>query len=197
VARVAAALRFRDRSGLAPLAPQMLRLIAGLLLPLAVVVFFKLRIGGASDLWSQKAAVVLQRLADPGRWIMTAQGLVVVIFTLGRFLISIVPVLALYWYLVRFQVQDERDRTALATGVLALGLTLAIQLLMDILFVENLTVEIGTSFERDVLQLWPAGVFLFFLASGPLQLAAAEKPVPGKKTSKKALKPSRRAAETR
>ena len=201
VARVAAALRFRDRSGPAALAPQMLRLIAGLLLPLAVVIFFKLRVGGASDLWSQKLSVVLQHLADPGRWIMTAQGLVVVLFTLGRFLISIVPVLALYWYLVRFQLQDSRDRAGLATGVLALGLTLAIQLLMDILFVDNLPVEIGTSFERDVLQLWPAGVFLFFLASGPLQLAAAEKTSPGKKVSKKALKPSRapgkHAAETR
>jgi hypothetical protein len=40
-------------------------------------------------------------------------------------------------------------------------------------------------------------VLLFFLAAGPLQLTAAEKPAPRSKTSKKALKPVRRAAETR
>jgi hypothetical protein len=197
LARAAAALRFRDRAGPAALAPQMLRLVAGLLAPLAVVIFFKLRVGGASDLSSETPALVLQHLADPSRWIATAEGLVVVLFTLGRFLISIVLVLGLYWYLVRFKVQDSRDRAGLATAAIALGLTLAVELLAAILFAGDLAIEIGTSFERDVLQLWPAGVFIFFLASGPLQLAAAEKPASKSKTSKKAPKPARRAAETR
>ena len=62
---------------------------------------------------------------------MTVEGLVVVLFNFGRFLIPIVLVLALYWYLVRFQV-DTRDRAALATAGIALGLTLAAQLLLDI-----------------------------------------------------------------
>ncbi len=104
--------RFRGRPGLPALAPQMLRLIAGLAAPLAVVIFFKLRVGGMGDLFSEKPALVLQHLADPARWIMTAEGLVVVLFTFGRFLIPIVPILALYWYLVRFQV-DARDRAGL------------------------------------------------------------------------------------
>jgi hypothetical protein len=196
VARVVAAVRYRDRTGPATLVPQMLRLVAGLVAPLVVVVFFKLRVGGASDLLSEKPALVLQHLGDPSRWIMTAEGLLVVLFTLGRFLIPIILLLALYWYLVRFQV-DARDRAALASGAIALGLTLVTQLLVDILFVDNLTIEIGTSFERNVLQLWPAGVLLFFVASAPLQLTAAEKPALRNKTAKKALKPSRRVAETR
>ncbi len=44
---------------------------------------------------------------------MTVEGLVFVLFNMGRFLIPIILVLALYWYLVRFQV-DARDRAALA-----------------------------------------------------------------------------------
>ena len=156
VARVVATVRFRDRPGLTALAPQMLRLIAGLAAPLAVVIFFKLRVGGTSDFWSEKPALVLQHLADPGRWIVTAQGLAIVLFALGRFLISIVAVLALYWYLVRFKVQDSRDRAGLATATIALGLTLAIRLLADILFAGNLVNEIGTSFERILLQLKPS-----------------------------------------
>jgi hypothetical protein len=200
VARVLAAIRFRDRPGLPALAPQMLRLIAGLLAPLAVVIFFKLRVGGMGDLFADKPALVLQHLADPARWITTVEGLAVVVFTLGRFLISIVPVLALYWYLVRFQV-DARDRAGLTTAGIALGLTLATQMLLDILFVDNLVVEIGTAFERALLQLWPAGVLMLFLAFGPLQLTAPEKTAAKNKTPKKAPKPSRapgkHAAETR
>jgi hypothetical protein len=179
----------------------MLRLLVGWVAPLAVVIFFKLRVGGASDLLADKPAVVLQHLADPARWITTAEGLVTVVFTLGRFLISIVPVLALYWYLVRFKVQDARDRAGLTTGAIALGLTLAAQMLLDILFVDNLPIEIGTSFERTLLQLWPAGVLLLFLAFGPLQLTAPEKAATKNKASKKAPKSSRaprkHAAETR
>jgi hypothetical protein len=196
VARLLAVLRFRDRPGLGALGPQMLSLIAGLVAPLAVVIFFKLRVAGASDFSSEKPALVLRHLTDPGRWIVTAEGLVVVLFAMGAFLIPIVLILALYWYLVRFQV-EARDRAALATGALALGLTLAIQLLVDILFENNLAVEINTAFERDLLQLWPAGVLLFFLAAGPLRLTAAEKPALKSKLSKKAPKPARRAAETR
>jgi hypothetical protein len=174
----------------------MLGLVAGMLAPLAVLIFFKLRVGGASDWLSEKPALVLQHLADPGRWILTMEGLVVVLFTLGRFLVPIVLVLGLYWYLVRFRV-EERDSATLAVIGIALVLTIASELVVDIAFVDNLPVEIATGLERALLHCWPAGVLLFFLASGAPQLTAAEKPAAKSKTSKKALKPSRRPAETR
>lgn len=160
----------RQRSG-TTVAPHLLRFIAGLAAPLAVVIFFKLRIAGPSDFLSVPPSAILHHLADPGRWIMTAEGLVITLFTFGRFLIPIVLALALYWYLVRFRV-DARDVAALRTGSIALGLTLAAQLLLDILFVDDLPVELSTSFERIFLQLWPAALLMFFVASGPLQLAA-------------------------
>ena len=193
VARVVAMLRFRER---ADVLRQMLRLAAGVAAPLAIVIFFKLRVGGPNELLSLKPALIFQHFIDPGRWILTVQGLVAVLFSMGRFLIPIVLVLALYWYLVRFQV-DSRDRAALATAGIALGLTLATELVVNILFVDNLALEVSTSFERCLLQLWPAGLLMFFLASGPLQLVAAEK-VPEKgKPSKKAPKPARSVAGTR
>jgi hypothetical protein len=201
VARVFALVRFRGRATgpiAATVVPQLLRLLAGLAAPLAVVTIFKLRVAGPSDLFSLPASVILKHLADAGRWIVTVEGLVIVLFTVGRFLIPIVFVLALYWYLVRFRAQfqlDARDRAALATAATALGLTLATELLGDILFVDNLPLEIATSFERILLQLWPAVLLTFFLASGPLQLIA---PKPQGKASKekRAAKPARRVAET-
>jgi len=191
VARAFAVFRFGER---ATLGPQLLRLLAGLAAPLAVVIAFRLRVAGPSGLLSQPASAIVQHLADPARWIVIAQGLVVVLFTFGRFLIPMILVLALYWYLVRFQV-DARDRAALATAGIALALTLAIQLSVDLFYVDNLPIEIGTSFERVLLQLWPAALLTFFLASGPLQLVASNSP--GKVSKeKKAGRPQRRAVET-
>jgi len=192
VARVFALVKFRERAGLLP---QLLRLLAGSAAPLAVVVFFKLRVGALGDVFSVSASGMLKHLADVGRWILTAEGFVIVLFNFGRFLIPICLALALYWYLVRFQV-DRRDRASLATAGIALGLTLAAQLLADLLLTDNLALEISTSFERILLQLWPAALLMFFLASGPLQLVA---PQPQGKVNKekKANKPARRVAETR
>jgi hypothetical protein len=192
VARAFALARFRKR---AEVVPQLLRLLAGLATPLAVVIFFKLRVGGPGDVFSVPASAILKHLTGVGRWILTAEGLAIVLFNFGRFLIPIALALALYWYLVRFQV-DSRDRAALATAAIALGLTLAAQLLGDLLFMDNLALEINTSFERMLLQLWPAGLLMFFLASGPLQLVA---PKPSLKVNKekKATKPARRMLETR
>ena len=196
VARVVAAIRFGDRTGRAALAPQLLRLAIGLLAPLAIVIFFKLRVAGASDLLSESPALVLQHLSIPGRWILMLQALVVGLFGLGRFVVSIVLVLALYWYLVRFRI-DERDRPTIAAMGIALALTLVSELVADVAWVDNLPLEIATGLERSLLHLWPAGVMLFFLAAGPLQLTAAEKPASKNKPSRKTLKPARRAAETR
>jgi hypothetical protein len=193
VARVVAMIRFRDRDK--PAGP-LVGLFAGMAAPLLLVGYFKLRVGAPDDLFSVRAAAVLEHVADPARWILTAEGIVAVLLTFGRFLIPIALVLALYWYLVRFHV-DSRDRAALATGVISLGLTLAAELVLAILFAQNLTVELNTSMERILVQLWPAGVLLFFLASGPLQLAVEQKHAPKSKNLKKAPRRSQRVAETR
>jgi hypothetical protein len=120
---------------------------------------------------------------------------VVALFGLGRYLVSIVLVLGLYWYLVRFRV-EERDRAALAGLGIALALTIAIEVVVDVALVDNLRLEIATGLERALLQLWPAGVLMFFLAAAPLQLSAAHKSSKSK-ASKKAPKALRRATETR
>jgi hypothetical protein len=169
--RAIALVRFRERK---LLLPQLFRLVLGSAAPLGVVITFKLRLAGPSDVSAVPASAILRHMADPTRWIVTVEALLVELLSFGRFLIPIVLVLALYWYLVRFRV-DERDRASLATAVIALALTLVAQLLIDILYVDNLPLEIGTSFERILLQVWPAVLLVFFLASGPLQLAAAQK----------------------
>jgi hypothetical protein len=172
VARAIALYRFRD--GKLP-GSQLLRLALGLAAPLAVVILFKLRVGGPSDLLAAPAPVILKHLAYPARWIYMLESLVVMLFNFGRFLIPVALALTLYWYLVRFRV-DARDRAALATAKIALPLTLVAQLLWDLLYLDNLPLEMGASLERILLQLWPAALLMFFLASGPLRLVARTLP---------------------
>jgi hypothetical protein len=202
IARAFAVFRLRQR---AAIMPQFLRLLAGMAAPVAVVITFKLRVSPPSELFSAPASAILKNLTDVGRWITTVEGLVIILVNFGRFLIPIVLVLGLYWYLVRFRTDlsgDARDRATLATAAIALPLTLVVQLLLDILYEPYLPLEIGTSFERILLQLWPPAIFAFFLASAPPQLivpnAAVRKGKPVTKTARpKAARPPRSVAEAR
>lgn len=154
--------------------PELRRLVVGAVAPLAVVLAFKTRVAPPSEYFSVPASVLLHHLADIGRWVTLIEGLVIALFTFGRFLIPIALVLALYAYLVRFRPEslgrDSRDRASLVTIAAALSLTLGVQLLIDLLYDANLPLEIGTSGERIIMQLWPAAVLAFFAAANSPQL---------------------------
>ncbi len=184
IARVFALARSHRR---AAIFPELLRLLAGAAAPLSVVLIFKIRVAPPSEYFSVPASVVLHHLADVGRWVTAIEGLVIALFTFGRFLLPIALVLALYAYLVRFRPEsfsrDSRDRASLVTIAVALSLTLGVQLLIDLLYDANLPLEIGTSGERMIMQLWPAAVLAFFAAANSPQLLA--------------LKPAARKAKTR
>jgi len=195
VARIFVLLRSRER---AARFRQLLWMLAGMAAPLAILVTFKLRLAPPSQLLSLPAATVLKNASDFGRWVTLIEGLLLALFNFGRFLIPIVVLLGLYWYLVRFR-PDPRDRPALATAWIALAITLAAQLIFDVLYEPDLPLEIGTSFERILLQLWPAALLAFFLASGPLQSAAPERKTKavGKAAKPKPTKSGRGVAEAR
>jgi hypothetical protein len=176
LARVVAIMRYGNR---ASMIPGLLRLAAGLLPPLAVVAFFKLRLAPPNDLIATGASKIGEHAIDLGRWMTVIQGFVISLFRVGSFLIPVVLVLGLYWYLLRFKV-DDGERTSLATVVLATGLMLAGDFAIYVLFPLDVAWQVNSSVERLVLQLWPAALLAFFLAASPLQLVpapvAAEKP---------------------
>ncbi len=196
VARALAIARYGNR---AVLTRQLLRLASGLVGPLAVIAFFKLRFAPPNDLLDRQPHQIVAHLADIGRWITVLEGYIMAPFRIGNFLIPIVLVLGLYWYLVRFKV-EERDRPALATILFALALTLAGEFVVYVALPGDVVWQLDTSLERLFLQLWPAGLLGFFLAANSPQLIGksktAEKPkgVEKKKPSKRATKPGRRAA---
>ena len=187
--------------------PQLLGWLAGLAAPLAVVILFKLRVAPPSEYLSVPGSVILKHLADWGRWITVIQGLLTVLITFGRFVLPVALVLGLYAYLVRFRPEysgggESGERASLATVWVALPLTLGLQLLIDLLYDANLGLEINTSLERILLQLWPAMVLAFFAAANSPQLVALKTPSRKAKTAPKRAKAkaagsSRSVAETR
>ena len=185
-ARVIAILRYGKsaelRRGLGALA-------AGLVAPLAVVAFFKLRFAPPGDLLSKKPGEVLAHAADPGRWLTVLEGFIKAALLLGNFLLPVLLALALYWYLVRFRV-EQRDRALVATGGIAVTLMLLGDFVIYVLFSNDVVWQINASIDRIYLQVWPSALFVFFLAANVPQLVrerpSAEKSKPAKRAHKAA-----------
>lgn len=193
VARALALFRYTNR---AAAMRQLLNLALGIAAPVIIVALFKFRYAPPNDLMSRGWAVIAKNIADPARWVTAIGGFLKGLAGVGSFLIPIALVLALYWYLVRFKV-DEVSRPALFTAVLSLSIMLAGDLGAYILLSGDVNWQIGTSFDRLLLQLWPSALLAFFLAANPPQLVAIRESVEKEKSAKKARKPRARVAETR
>jgi len=196
VARAIAIFRYGRRP---TLLAQIGRLVAGMVAPLAMFAFFKIRYAPSNDLLSTPAGEALKRLVNIGRWLTTFEGLVPNLFRIGSFLLPVILVLALYWYLVRFKV-EERDRSALGTVVLAVALMMAGNIGVYIMLAPDVEWQVRTSIERLYLQLWAPALLAFFLAANPPQLVARETTVEKEKKgkpAKRSAKQPRRGVETR
>jgi len=168
LARPLALLRFGNR---AAIGPQFLRLAAAALPATALAAFFKLHFAPPNDLVSQKAADLIAHITTFGRWVITAEGFVKMLFLVGGFLLPIAVVLGVYWFLVRFRV-EEHDRTSLATPLLVLGLLLAGEFAAYVAFPPDIITQLNVSLERLYVQLWPAALLVFFLSANPPQLVS-------------------------
>jgi hypothetical protein len=168
LARLIALLRFGDRSALGP---QFVRLAVAGLPATALAAFFKLHFAPANDLVAQKSADLIAHIATFGRWVITAEGFVKMIFLVGGFLLPIALVLGLYWFLVRFHI-EEHDRPSLVTLLLTLGLLLAGEFAAYVAFPPDIITQLNVSLERLYVQLWPVALLPFFLAANPPQLVS-------------------------
>ncbi len=193
LARAFTLFRFGARPAFAR---QIGALAAGLAFPLAIVAIFKLRFAPPNDLTARTPAEMIAHLTDYGRWVTVVVGFVKTALTIGSFLIPVVLVLALYWYLVRFQVED-RDRLPLSTAAWALAIMLAGDFAVYLLLSNDVNWQINTSVDRIFLQLWPAALLVFFFAAKAPQLAAQPRVVEKPKAARHGSKQHRRTAETR
>jgi 4-amino-4-deoxy-L-arabinose transferase-like glycosyltransferase len=148
----------------------------GLLPVAAVLLAFKVYLAPANDLVAgQGPGATAVRLADGSRYAQVGAAWVAELARLGP---GAVPLLALYGLLVGRATSGRRrglGHTLLVLGGMAGGYT-AVYLITP----QDLTWHLKTSLERLLLQLWPTGLFAFFLAVATPQEArsARERPVP-------------------
>jgi hypothetical protein len=192
LARSFSLIRFEGRQ---PAARQMLAFGAGLIPVIAVLAVFKRGYAPANDLIASHAGNSIGgNLLDFWRYVAVLSAFGKEAISLGGFFVPIILVLAAYLYLVKSRTEPRLSVTV-STLVLTIGLMLAGDFGVYQLLSYSLQFQLTTSLDRVLLQLWPAVVFAFFFAVNTPQFHAevAEKTKP----AKRAIKPSRRAAETR
>lgn len=201
-ARAIAVFRFGTRPALAR---QLGAAIAGLVFPLAVVALFKLTLAPANDLMSTGTAGMIAHFGSFARWMTIFEAFLTKTLFFGQiavngdvvrgFLLPISLVLLLYWFLVRFRVED-RNRSLVATAALTFAVMFAGDFAVYLLLPNDVDFQLRTSIDRIFLQLWPVGLFAFFMAANVPQLATAQATEKAKH-ERRAPKPKNRAAETR
>jgi hypothetical protein len=170
------------RSGWAETRRRLVHVGAGLLLPLLVVVSFKLTLAPPNDLLSTLGIErTLGRLTDPARYgaVVRAYALQLVTFGANGLPGAVWPLaafaVALGWHPV-----ERRRLWARAVGI-ALGLLLAGHFMVFVSMADELARLLASSLERLILQLWPSALFLGFMVTRTLEELGETRPAePGR-----------------
>jgi 4-amino-4-deoxy-L-arabinose transferase-like glycosyltransferase len=138
-------------------------MLLGLAPILALVVWFKWGIAPSNDLIaSLDLSTTLGRLTDMSRYGTVLAGFAIRLSRLGGWLVSAPVALALYMLAVGVKL-GERERPAVATAALAVGLTLAGYFFVFVITPHDLGWHVATSLHRLFLHAWPSLLFIFFL----------------------------------
>lgn len=145
---------------------QMVWLTAGLAPVMAVVLFFRLTLAPPNAHLGGRSATALARLlVDGERWKVMLVELARGVERLGGLPIGIPVVLAAY--LVCAGLEFKRDRIALVAGFALLAALLAGYCIVCVISPYEIRWLTDTALFRLLLQLWPATVFLTFVAARP------------------------------
>jgi hypothetical protein len=158
-------------------------ILAGILPVLAILAYFKLAVAPAQYLVSKYTFAPMRDALDPGtiahrltqgwRYGLIAKSMASQILRFGSRTIGITLFLALYFFAVRAKRSSSSN---VQLGVVLLLLMLAGYFAVYLTTPLNLAFQLSTSLSRLLLQLWPGGVFLFFMAaSAPGELTLGVK----------------------
>jgi hypothetical protein len=147
----------------------VLRFAAGLALPLAIVLYFKLFMAPSGDILSGAAGGLAEKVTDLSRHTVILQYLWSELIGFGGWgiaglSIGILPILALYYLIFRAPVPAENN-PALIAGFVMLGVQLLGYYAAYLVSPYELEWHLSYSSTRIVLQLFPLLLFLTLCAS--------------------------------
>lgn len=164
-ALVAALILAGRREGWAVLRPRLVAFAAGALAPVLLVLVFKLAFAPPNDLLSTLGLDrTVGRLTDPGRYALTAREYVLHLLSFGsnRLGAAVWPLAACFAGLGLARARP--GRSWLRTGAVTLLLLLAGHFLVFVSMADELARLLASSLDRLLLQIWPAALFLCFMA---------------------------------
>lgn len=137
------------------------RYLAGLCIPLAVVLIFKFGIAPTGDLLSNSGPTeIWQRITDPTRYMMTFEAFSKMLFRFEVWGFSISSFLLYYW------VMKEKQNRTVPRGGLAVIALLIMQLLayffIYIITPHDLEWHLDFSLSRILLHVYPTALFVLF-----------------------------------
>jgi hypothetical protein len=134
----------------------------GLAFPVLVILYFK-SITPAGDLFSGSLADILARITDPTRYLLILKSLGSEFLSFGGWplplLLFIVPLFFIFGFKPEAEIKGPFRVLSIILALQLLGY-LAIYLITP----HDLSWQLGTAFDRNVLQIFPSFLFLFFIS---------------------------------
>lgn len=144
--------------------------LKGLIIPLAIILYFKLFLAPPSDLLSNGVTRSIQQIFEWPRHITILNAYKSYILAFGESEFGIAPVLLIYALIFNFA-PDKSLRPAYLTILFMTAFQMAGYYIIYLITPNPLDWQLTFSLERVLLQLYPAILFLFFVLATDIQAA--------------------------
>jgi hypothetical protein len=139
---------------------QFLYYLLGLAFPALVILYFKF-LAPAGDLFSGSLTDNLARISDPSRYLLILKSLGSELLSFGGWLLPLLPLIILLFLVFGSKPEVEMKQTFRALSII-LALQLLGYLAIYLITPHDLAWQLDTAFDRNILQIFPSFIFLFF-----------------------------------
>jgi hypothetical protein len=141
---------------------QTLRIGAGLLPALAVLIYFKMSFASSSAFFSTGEQSTLEKIVDMSRYIQVFKAFIIEAFDFGEWPVSIPALLILYILLANVSLEQKEKSNILSTALI-IALMTAGYFFIFIITPRDINWHLESTLHRLFIQLFPSFIFLFFM----------------------------------
>jgi hypothetical protein len=160
------------KRGLKVYLKQTLRMGAGLLPVLVVLIYFKTGFAASSAFFEPGGQSTLEKIIDVSRYVDVFKRFVIEAFDFGEWPVSIPALLILYILLAGVSL-EQKEKSSIVAAALVLALMTAGYFFIFIITPRDLNWHLESTLHRLFIQLFPSCIFLFFMLARPPEQAIA------------------------
>ena len=134
----------------------------GLAFPVLIILYFK-SITPAGDLFPSSLADIFTRITDPARYLLILKSLGSEFLSFGGWPVPLLLFIVLLFFIFGSKLEAETKQPFHALSII-LALQLLGYLAIYLITPHDLAWQLGTALDRNVLQIFPSFLFLFFIS---------------------------------